>query len=205
MLMLHSGSAQPAPKKFLALGDSYTIGEAVAEHERWPNQLVEALQAKGIVFEKPRIIATTGWRTDNLMDAVQAADLKNEYALVSLLVGVNNQYQHKPLDAYRTDFAHLLERAVQLAQGKRENVFVVSIPDYGYTPFGKAKQPEISAAIDLFNEANRAMAAGQGIRYVDVTGISREGLSRPEYVAPDGLHPSGEMYRRWVELMLKVF
>lgn len=197
---------ESAPKKkYLALGDSYTIGEAVAENERWPNQLVDALANQGVHFDKPHIIATTGWRTDNLREAIAAAGLKNEYALVSLLIGVNNQYQSKPIAQYQSEFAELLDQAVRLAQGQKENVFVVSIPDYGFTPFGEQRQPEISAAIDAFNDVNREITTARGIRYVDVTGISREGLKRPAYVAADGLHPSGEMYRRWVEKMVAIF
>jgi len=198
-------SAQPPAGKYLALGDSYTIGEAVAESERWPNQLVKALEEKNIFYQQPRIIATTGWRTDNLMEAIDAAGLKNEYALVSLLIGVNNQYQGKPLEQYKMEFTVLLNRAVQLAAGKKENVFVVSIPDYGFTPFGEAKQADISPAIDAFNEANRSITAQHGIRYVNITDISRQGLLLPAYVAPDQLHPSGAMYKKWVERLVEIF
>lgn len=193
------------PKKYLALGDSYTIGESVAEADRWPNQLVRALEAKGKRYEMPKIIATTGWRTDNLRAAMDGAQLSPEYDLVSLLIGVNNQYQGKSVQAYEGEFTDLLQRAVKLARRKKENVFVVSIPDYGFTPFGEKKQAEITQAIDAFNAVNKAITEKAGIRYVNITDISREGLVKPEYVADDKLHPSGVMYQKWVERIVKVF
>jgi lysophospholipase L1-like esterase len=185
--------------QYLALGDSYTIGESVAEQDRWPNQLLDSLRGRGIEFSKAAIIATTGWRTDDLKSAVAAAHLKNNYGLVSLLIGVNNQYQGKPVDQYAVEFEDLLKTAIQLAGGKKENVFVVSIPDYGYTPFGKAKQSVISPAIDEFNAINLKITQKHGIRYVNITDISRRGLQQPDLVAADGLHPSSKMYALWVE------
>jgi lysophospholipase L1-like esterase len=144
----------PMPIKYLALGDSYTIGESVTEPERWPSQLVDSLAKKDIQLGKPTIIATTGWRTDDLRNAMTKANLKNEYELVSLLIGVNNQYQGKSSSIYASEFEELLKWAVRLAGGKKQRVFVVSIPDYGFTPFGKPKQADISKAIDEFNEIN---------------------------------------------------
>jgi lysophospholipase L1-like esterase len=191
------------PIKYLALGDSYTIGESVTEPERWPNQLVDSLAKKGIQLGKPTIIATTGWRTDDLRNAMTKAHLKNEYELVSLLIGVNNQYQGKSSSIYASEFEELLKWAVRLAGGKKQRVFVVSIPDYGFTPFGKPKQEAISKAIDEFNEINAHITYKYGIRYFDITEISRDGLSDPSLVAADGLHPSGKMYAYWVELISK--
>jgi len=191
------------PIKYLALGDSYTIGESVTEPERWPNQLVDSLAKKGIQLGKPTIIATTGWRTDDLRNAMTKAHLKNEYELVSLLIGVNNQYQGKSSSIYASEFEELLKWAVRLAGGKKHRVFVVSIPDYGFTPFGKPKQEVISKAIDEFNEINAQIAYKYGIRYFNITDISRDGLSDPTLVAADGLHPSGKMYAYWVELISK--
>lgn len=182
--------------EFLALGDSYTIGESVAEPERWPNQLTEKLK-----IPAPTIIATTGWRTDNLKDAIEAASLKPEYDLVSLLIGVNNQYQGKPIEVYEREFEELLQTAIKLAKGKKKNVFVVSIPDYGFTPFGKAKQEKISAELDRYNAINKRIAAKYGVKYFNITEISRKGLEDAELVAGDGLHPSGKMYGQWVELI----
>ena len=199
---LQAQTTKVVSKKFLALGDSYTIGESVLEQDRWPEQLAEALRAKGERIEKPRIIAVTGWRTDQLKKAMEEAHLKNEYGLVSLLIGVNNQYQNMLIESYTLEFAELLQTAVDLTGGKKENVFVVSIPDYGFTPFGKSKQTEISKAIDQYNNVNREITFRKGIKYINVTDLSREGLANPEYVAGDGLHPSGKMYSLWVERML---
>ncbi len=191
--------------KFLALGDSYTIGESVAEVDRWPVLLSKALNAKGKEVSKPTIIATTGWRTDNLKDAIDKAKLKNEYGLVTLLIGVNNQYQGKLVDQYSKEFEDLLLTAIRLAKGKKDNVLVVSIPDYGYTPFGTPRQAEITKAIDSFNNSNRSITEKIGVKYVNITDISRKGLEQPELVADDGLHPSGKMYRLWVDrIMLSI-
>ncbi len=188
--------------KFLALGDSYTIGESVAEGERWPVLLSKALNAKGKSVSKPTIIATTGWRTDNLKDAIDKAKLKNEYGIVTLLIGVNNQYQGKLVEQYSKEFEDLLLTAIRLAKGKKDNVLVVSIPDYGYTPFGTAKQVDITKAIDSFNNANKSITEKVGVKYVNITDISRKGLEQPELVAADGLHPSGKMYRLWVDRIM---
>lgn len=184
--------------KYLALGDSYTIGESVAEADRWPNQLAQKLK-----IPNPTIIATTGWRTDDLNGAIQSANLKNEYDLVSLLIGVNNQYQGKSAVRYEIEFEDLLKTAIQLAKGKSKNVFVVSIPDYGYTPFGKPKQEIITPQIDEFNQINKRIADKYQIAYFNITGISRKGLDDPTLVAADGLHPSGKMYTLWVDLISK--
>lgn len=189
--------------KYLALGDSYTIGESVPENERWPEQLAAAIRATGKEVEKPRIIATTGWRTDQLKKAIEDAHLKNEYGLVSLLIGVNNQYQKKTAESYAPEFEELLNMAITLAGGNKKNVFVVSIPDYGYTPFGKPKQAEISAAIDQFNQVNKTITDKMGVKYISITDLTREGLEKPEYVAGDGLHPSGKMYGLWTSRIAK--
>lgn len=188
-------------KKFLALGDSYTIGESVAENERWPNRLAEALRAKGIAMSPPLIIARTGWRTDDLKSAIVAADPAKDFDLVSLLIGVNNQYQGKSAKDYAGEFEELLKMAITFASGDRNRVFVVSIPDYGYTPFGKDRQEKISAEIDEFNSINRSIAEKHDVKYFYITEISRNGLRDPELVASDHLHPSGKMYDQWVELI----
>ncbi|MFM8738609.1 MAG: SGNH/GDSL hydrolase family protein [Cytophagales bacterium] len=190
-------------KKYLALGDSYTIGESVSEAERWPNQLRDSLNKKGYAIGKPTIIATTGWRTDNLKNAMNIAQLKPEYDLVSLLIGVNNQYQGKSSDQYAIEFEELMKTAIHLAKGRKENVFVVSIPDYGFTPFGKPKQEAITKAIDLFNEINARITYKYKAQYFNITEISRDGLTDPSLVAGDGLHPSGKMYAQWVELIAR--
>lgn len=191
------------PKDYLALGDSYTIGESVPETERWPVQLAKALTEKGIPVASPKIIAVTGWRTDNLKNGIDIAQIKEKYDLVSLLIGVNNQYQGKPADAYAVEYETLLKTAVQLAGGEKANVFVVSIPDYGYTPFGAPNQPKISKELDEFNAINKRITETYGITYINITDISRRGLEDPELVADDTLHPSGKQYTLWVERILE--
>ena len=204
VLVIMNAHAQQ-PLRYLALGDSYTIGESVAENERWPNQLAAKLSDASRSVDKPTIIATTGWRTDDLKQAIDKAALSPEYDLVSLLIGVNNQYQNKPIGQYEIEFKELLNMAIKLAKGKKENVFVVSIPDYGFTPFGKPKQKRISRDIDAFNEANKKIAKKAGVRYFNITDLSRKGLAKPALVATDGLHPSGKQYSLWVERIFKGF
>ena len=189
--------------KFLALGDSYTIGESVDAKDRWPVLLIESLRKSGLECNNVRIIAQTGWRTDNLKNAIIEANPSQDYTLVSLLIGVNNQYQKKSVEEYASEFEALLNTAITLAGGIKSNVFVVSIPDYGCTPFGKSNQVTISQAIDQFNKVNRAISDRLGIPYFNITDISRNGLTHPELVAHDGLHPSGFMYSQWVDLILK--
>lgn len=184
--------------KFLALGDSYTIGESVLEDERWPNQLADKLK-----IPRPRIIATTGWRTDQLSAAIESAHLKPEYELVSLLIGVNNQYQGKSANQYEIEFEGLLKTSIALAKGKTDHVFVVSIPDYGFTPFGKSKQPAITEQLDQFNAINKRVSAKYKVTYINITDISRQGLDKAELVAGDGLHPSAKMYSLWVDRILE--
>lgn len=190
--------------RLLALGDSYTIGESVALSSRWPMQLVDSLQKRGIDCLQPKIIATTGWRTDNLKNAISKTKFKKdeEYNLVSLLIGVNNYYQGKPVESYAPEFEDLLKTAIQLADGDKSSVFVLSIPDYGYTPFGKENQQKISEGIDSFNAVNKSICDKYGIKYYDITDISRRGLDEPDLVAADGLHPSEKMYSEWVEVIL---
>jgi lysophospholipase L1-like esterase len=194
--------AQKQPLSFLALGDSYTIGESVTEAERWPNQLADSLTRHGCSVNHPKIIATTGWRTDNLKNAIAIARLKEEYDLVTLLIGVNNQYQGKPSDQYGAEFEDLLKTAIHLAKEKKENVIVVSIPDYGYTPFGEKKKDAISKAIDEFNAISKKITLQYGVTFVNITDISRNGLQDASLIAGDGLHPSGKMYSLWVERIM---
>lgn len=191
--------------KFLALGDSYTIGERVLETERWPVQLIKRIRSeKYLACDDPRIIATTGWRTDQLKNAIVSADIQpNQYNLISLLIGVNNQYQNKSVESYAPEFEELLNMAIALAGGDKSRVFVVSIPDYGYTPFGKSNQEKISRELDAFNAVNKTVAEKLGVRYFYITDISRRGLTEPELVATDGLHPSGKMYAEWVDLIMR--
>lgn len=190
-----------SPVRFLALGDSYTIGQDVPEADRWPVQLAERLQNLGVEVEELKIIARTGWRTDDLLNAIAAENPAENYNLVSLLIGVNNQYQRKDMAVYPVEFRQLLIKAIQLGGGNKAGVFVLSIPDYGYTPFGASNQTTISAEINEYNRINREIANEFGVAYFDITPISRQALAKPEYLASDQLHPSGEMYARWVDLM----
>ncbi|MFN3589160.1 MAG: SGNH/GDSL hydrolase family protein [Spirosomataceae bacterium] len=186
---------------YLALGDSYTIGESVPEQERWPLQLAAKLTSNGINVQNPRIIARTGWTTDELQSAIQSATLSSKYDLVSLLIGVNNQYRGRSSEVYRNEFINLLNKAVELAGNQSKNVFVVSIPDWGVTPFAAGRdRAKIAQEIDLFNQINREETLKRGILYFDITSISRE--NNPSYIAPDGLHPSGNMYKAWVDTVI---
>jgi lysophospholipase L1-like esterase len=194
---------QKTKVKFLALGDSYTIGESVLPTERWPLQLVKSLRAKSIEISDAQVIAATGWRTDNLKNAIENANLSSDYTLVSLLIGVNDYYQGESVKTYRQHVKELLTMAIALTGNHKNRVFVVSIPDYGYTPFGKNDQPTISSGIDAFNKVNRTVAEEMGVAWFDITPISRLGLQQPDLIASDGLHPSGKMYAKWVELILK--
>ncbi|MFM7328032.1 MAG: SGNH/GDSL hydrolase family protein [Bacteroidota bacterium] len=190
---------------FLALGDSYTIGESVPEAGRWPEQLAAALRKKGVQVEKPVIIAKTGWRTDQLAQAIAASGTPDNYELVSLLIGVNNQYQGRTPESYEPEFKALLETAVKKAGGKQDRVFVVSIPDYGFTPFGQPKQAQITEALDRYNAINERITRAAGIAYFSITDLSREGLKDPELVAADKLHPSAKQYGQWVDRILPGF
>ena len=181
---------------YLALGDSYTIGQSVATSQRWPNQLVSSLESAGFRVNELRIIAQTGWTTTDLLRAIEAADL-NQYNLVSLLIGVNNQYQGKPFTLFETEFELLLNKAISLAGGP-ENVFIVSIPDYGVTPFGSANSSNIAMEIDEYNAHMEEVCQALEIPFINVTSISRLMGAQEGALAQDNLHPSGEQYSRWV-------
>lgn len=183
---------------FIALGDSYTIGEGVEAGGRWPMQLVVALRAHGIEVGEPDIIATTGWTTDELAAAIDAAQPAAGRALVSLLIGVNNQYRGRSVENYCDEFTALLERAIGFAEGHAARVVVVSIPDWGVTPFAAERgvdMAKVAAEIDAFNAVARGITAARGVHWVDVTAISR-GAGR-DLLAADGLHPSAAQYALW--------
>jgi lysophospholipase L1-like esterase len=189
-----------AQKTFLALGDSYTIGESVDESGRWPVQLSKQLNEGGYSVSKPIIIAKTGWRTDQLAAAIEDAQLEANFDIVGLLIGVNNQYQGKSVDSYKPEFERLLKTAIHLAGGIKAHVFVISIPDYGFTPFGLDKKEKISNELDAYNAANFALSKKAGVRYYNITNISRS--NEANLVAADGLHPSAVQYGLWVDLLL---
>jgi lysophospholipase L1-like esterase len=188
---------------FLALGDSYTIGEAVEPAERWPHQLCALAAEEGISLALPHIIATTGWTTDELQKAIDEARLQPPYDWVSLLIGVNNQYRGYSTETYRLEFSALLNQAIQFAGNRAHRVVVLSIPDWGMTPFAEGRdRAAISRDIDEFNRLNREATEDRGVAYVDITPHSR--LHAVDMVAHDGLHPSGAMYRYWAGEVLPV-
>ncbi|UOF15562.1 SGNH/GDSL hydrolase family protein [Lysobacter capsici] len=193
--------------RYLALGDSYTIGEAVAESGRWPVQLAAGLSERGIAVAAPRIIATTGWTTDELALALDLAEPLGQWDFVSLLIGVNNQYRGRGATQYAGEFRELLERAIGYAHGRSDRVLVLSIPDWGATPFGatdKRGPATIGAELDVFNITASEICARHGVAFVDITAVSRERGSEPAMVAEDGLHPSAAMYAQWTALALPV-
>lgn len=186
--------------RFLALGDSYTIGESVSEVERWPMRLAAMLEAVGSPVTVT-IIAQTGWTTDELAAAIEQAAPQGAYDLVSLLIGVNNQYRGRDPSQYQLEFRQLLAQAITFAGGEPGRVIVLSIPDWGVTPFAEGRDlVQIAQEIDTFNALNRAEAEQQGAAYIDVTPISRQAAADPALIASDGLHPSGKMYGAWAEL-----
>ena len=194
---------KPAALRFLALGDSYTIGEGVDVAGRWPMRLAALLRAEGVGIADPEIVARTGWTTDELSAGIDAAKPHETYALVSLLIGVNNQYRGRDAEEYRQQFMTLIQRAIAFAGRKPGRVIVLSIPDWGVTPFAQGRDSAaIADAIDCFNAINRAETERAGARYFDITPLSRQAAADPSLVAEDGLHPSGKMYAAWAQLML---
>lgn len=196
---------EPTELRYLALGDSYTIGEGVPEAARWPVQLARGLRADGLPMADPEIIARTGWTTGELDAAIDAVHPLAEYDLVSLLIGVNNQYRGLGVDEYRMQFSALLERAIGFAQGRRERVLVLSIPDWGVTPFARRElrsAARIADEIDACNHAAQEACAQRGIAFIDITAISRARGAEPGMLVEDGLHPSVAMYAEWTRLAL---
>jgi lysophospholipase L1-like esterase len=205
LLGCHPPAKPAASNPFLALGDSYTIGQSVPASERWPVQLAAALRAEGVSVDDPQIIARTGWTTDELSAGIDAAELRGPYHLVTLLIGVNNQFRGRDINEFRTQFRELLKRAVDFAGGMPSRVIVVSIPDWGVTPFAEGRdRGQIGREIDAFNGVCREEAVHDGAAFVDITPGSRKAADDATLVADDGLHPSGKMYRQWVEQILPV-
>ncbi|MBK8600839.1 MAG: SGNH/GDSL hydrolase family protein [Flavobacterium sp.] len=196
------GYGNPKQINYLALGDSYTIGESVCTTCRFPEQLKASLQASypnnSFLLQ---VIAKTGWTTTNLLSEINLVNPSTNFDLVTLLIGVNNQYQNKPFSLYETEFPQLVTKAIALAKGDKSNVIVVSIPDYAYTPFGQGAI-NISTAIDQYNAFAQNYCAQNEIAFVNITDITRLGLSQPELVANDGLHPSELAYSKFVERII---
>ncbi len=185
---------------YLALGDSYTIGESVIETERWPVQLAEQLRDRNYKVAPPKIIAKTGWTTRELLRGMDSElSIQRDFDLVSILIGVNNQYQGKLITEYEEDLRSIFRRAINHSKTGENGVFAVSIPDYGYTPFGASNQEEISAEIDRFNEVFKRVADEFNVPFYNITPISRNAGENPELIASDDLHPSGLMYKYWVD------
>ncbi len=191
--------------RFLALGDSYTIGEGVCARHRWPQQVVDALRAEGASIEDPQMIAVTGWTTDELATGMRAVALTPPYDIVSLGIGVNNQFRGRDVAEYRVQLAGLLQRAVHLAGDRPRQVMVVSIPDWGVTRFARDHGHDagtVGAALDAFNAAAREETLRVGAHWADVTAISRACGDEDGMLAEDGLHPSGAQYAMWTQRLL---
>jgi lysophospholipase L1-like esterase len=190
---------------YLALGDSYTIGESVAVDQRWPVQLVSVLRARGLRLDDPQIIAVTGWTTDELETGMQQAGLERCYGLVSLSIGVNNQYRHRNLRNFRQEYDRLLQRAIDLAGGNKQRVFVLSIPDWSVTPFAKSTDRDLgqeAAALAAYNQAKREITEASAVAYFDITPSTQLAAKDTTLLAADGLHPSGKLYALWVEQII---
>lgn len=197
--------------RYLALGDSYTIGDALPVEDSWPMQWAHALRANGTAVSDPGIIAKTGWTTDELSEAIDEAEssgtIRPPYDLVSLLIGVNNQYRGRSSENYREEFSALLQRAIAYAGNKTSNVFVVSIPDWGITEFGQESGRDVSQIayeLDVYNQINRDVSKLSSVHWVDISKVTREVGADPKFYAEDGLHPSRALYALWVKELLKI-
>ena len=184
---------------FLALGDSYTIGEGVEESKRWPNQFIEIAYEKGLYFEKPKIIAQTGWKTYDLLNAINETNFTKKYDYVSLLIGVNNQFNSRSIYEFEEDLDKIMDK-IDIVRKNNGSTIIISIPDWGYTPFAESyNRDTISYEINLFNKSLKNFADKNDIKYVDVTEISRKTLNEDDLLASDNLHPNGLMYLEWAK------
>jgi lysophospholipase L1-like esterase len=196
----------------LSLGDSYTIGEQVRESENFPHQLIELLNEKGYKFNKPQIVAKTGWTTDELQAAIDNEGIKETFDFVTLLVGVNNQYRGRMVSEYMPEFDSLVQQSINFANGDQQRVIVLSIPDWGITPFaalptdaGEMRdRQKISFEIDAYNNANKSIAAKYGVHYLEITTSTRLAENDPTLLAADGLHPSSKEYKKWAEMISEI-
>jgi len=193
-------------KSFLALGDSYTVGEAVEPNERWSHHLCDFLNAKGFNIEYPKIIAQTGWTTFELQQAIDEANIDQKYDLVSLLIGVNNQYRGESIEQFAEEFKSLLNQALAFANHIKQHVIVISIPDWGVTPFAEGRdRSKIAQEINLFNQTKRAITEEMGIAFFDITPLTKLAETDNSLNASDGLHPSVLMYQKWAALISEKF
>ncbi|MCW3091899.1 MAG: lipolytic protein family [Ferruginibacter sp.] len=187
---------------YLALGDSYTVGEQVSLVKAFPYQTIQLLRRAGLKFYAPEIIATTGWTTDELKLAIEESVLLSSYDFVSVLIGVNNQYQGRSVEEFRTHFRVILEFAIQRVGGMADKVIVLSIPDYGVTPFAVNKSPEIiRTEIEMYNFICQTEAEYFQTRYIDITSSQQQDGNKEEFLAPDLLHPSAKEYEKWASLL----
>jgi len=187
-----------AGSDFLALGDSYTIGQSVNEEDRFPNQTAAMLRFRGDSIANPEIIARTGWTTLNLQNAIVGKKISQPYRIVTLLIGVNDQFQTHDTAGYRERFHSLLKSAIKFAGDLRTHVFVLSIPDYSVTPFASSYDTMmIRTQIDQYNAINFSVSKQEAVNYVDITTSTREAVQDPTLIAADGLHPSGKEYKKW--------
>jgi lysophospholipase L1-like esterase len=185
---------------YLALGDSYTIGEAVVLQKNFPYQLVQFLRNSGVNIAAPEIIAKTGWTSGELLEVIDQQKFLPQYDFVSLLIGVNNQYKSLPFEVYKTELEKLIAKSILLAGGKPEHVAILSIPDYSLTPFAQSlNKNKIAKEIDEYNNLNKELAFRYKLHYIDNTKGSREDRNTPGFIAPDGLHPSEQEYSHWAK------
>ena len=198
-------SPSESPYSFIALGDSYTIGEGVNEDERWPNQFVDVAYENGVDFDQPMIIAETGWKTYDLLNAINQTNFTKKYDYISLLIGVNNQFNSRPIDEFEEDLNKLMDEMKRIKKNDG-SIIIISIPDWGYSPFGESSDmSDISEQINLFNSSLRKFATTNGLKYVDVTEISRRGINEPDLITNDNLHPSGIMYLEWAKKIYNIW
>lgn len=206
MILFSSCKKMSLKESYLALGDSYTVGESISKKHTWPKQLVDSLKKRNIFLSEPRIIAKTGWTTDELKKAINDSSLDYPYDWVSLLIGVNNQYRGRDLDEFKLQFESLLFEAIAFSGNRKERVFVISIPDWGSMPFAKDRDPnKIAIEIDNFNQIIYEVCAFENIKFIDITPITRNIYSNPNWIAKDSLHPSKEQYSKWVEKIIPFF
>ena len=202
---LNTNSSDQTQFTLLALGDSYTIGEGVDEDQRWPNQFIQVAYENGVDFISSRIIAETGWKSNDLINAIESSNFDKKYDYISLLIGVNNQFNSKPVNEFKNDLDKLLIKINNLKK-KNGNVLIISIPDWGSSPFGLGyDRNEISNEINTFNNSLKSFANNNGLDYVDVTEISRRAINEPNLIAVDNLHPSGIMYLEWAKKIFQVW